>query len=140
MGARQRLDAALDRMHIIVDALGAGEPDDRLDHCQRITGAVIDFARQQDLALVGLLAVGDVDSDPGDTDHLAGAIDARGRSADAPAYFAVRTQHAVCWVRVPSAMPRAMSCSELQSSGWMSARILSAETLNVCGSTPKMRC
>ena len=94
MRARQRLDAAFDRLHVVVDALGAGEPDDRLDHGERVAGAMIDLARQQDLPLVGLLAVGDVDGDAGDAHHLAGAVDARGRGADAPADFAVRAQHA----------------------------------------------
>ena len=94
MRARQRLDAALDRLDVFVDALRAGEPDDRLDDGERIAGTVIDLARQQDLALVGLLAVGDVDGDAADAHHLAGAVDARGRGADAPADFAIGAQHA----------------------------------------------
>ena len=48
--ARQRLDAALDRRDVIVDAFGARQPDDRLDDGERIAGAVIDLARQQDSA------------------------------------------------------------------------------------------
>jgi hypothetical protein len=46
MGPRQRLDAALDRKHVIVDAFRPRQPDDRLDDGKRIAGAVIDLARQ----------------------------------------------------------------------------------------------
>src|SRR6476646_3773971 len=51
---------------------------------------MVDFAREQRLALLGDLAVGDVHryaADPGD---VPGSIEARRRSADAPADFAVR--------------------------------------------------
>ena len=47
MRARQRPDAAFDRRDVVVDALGARQPDDRLHHGERIAGAMIDLARQQ---------------------------------------------------------------------------------------------
>ena len=59
VGARQRLDAPFDRRDIAVDAVGARQPDDRLDHRQRIAGPMIDLAREQILPLFGLLACSD---------------------------------------------------------------------------------
>src|ERR1700677_586194 len=60
MGPRQRLNAALDGPDILVDGARACQPDNRLHDSQSIAGAVVDFARQQILPLLGLLTFGDV--------------------------------------------------------------------------------
>src|ERR1051326_1376078 len=52
---------------------------------------MVDLARQQRLALLGLLAVGDVHRHAADPHHAAGRIEAWRRGAEAPAHLAVRT-------------------------------------------------
>ena len=55
---------------------------------------MIDLARQQGLALLDLLAVGDVDGDAADAHDPAGGIDAGGSRSDAPARLAIAAEHA----------------------------------------------
>ena len=94
MGPRQRLDATLDRLDVIVDTLGARQPDDGLDHRKRVAGAMVDLAGEQHLALLGFLAVGDVDGNAADAQHLAGTVDSGGRRPYAPAYLPIGPQRA----------------------------------------------
>src|SRR6202043_51784 len=74
-----------------IHSFRAGEADDRLHNGKRVARPVVDFARQQRLAFLRLLAVGDVDDDtayPGNAPVRPGV--GRGR-ADAPTHFAART-------------------------------------------------
>jgi hypothetical protein len=50
---------------------------------------VIDFARQQVLAFLRMLAFGDIDGDAGDTHDVAALVEGGGRRADAPAHLTV---------------------------------------------------
>ena len=86
---RQRVDPAFDRADVGLDVVAARQPDDGLRQRQRVLGAVIDFPRQQVLALLGLLALGDVDGDAADADDAAALVGGRRRRADAPAHLAV---------------------------------------------------
>ena len=68
---RQRLDAPFDRHDVAVYAVGTRQPDDRLDHRERVAGAVIDLSRKQILALFGLFTLGDFDCGADHTNTLA---------------------------------------------------------------------
>src|SRR6266568_2511654 len=94
MRASQRLDATLDRLHILLDAFRTGQPDDGLNDRERIPRAMVDLARQQDLTLVCLLAIGDIDRDAVDADSLARVIQTGGRRSDAPAHLAIGPHNA----------------------------------------------
>src|SRR5262249_17038492 len=93
MRARQGFDAAFNCLYVIINVLSARQPDDGLNDGKRITGPVINFSRQQDLPLVGLLAVRNIDGDAVDAHNNAGIIDTRSRRTDTPANLATRTQH-----------------------------------------------
>ena len=90
MHPRQRIDPAFDRLDVGLDVVAARQPHDGLRQRQRILGAVIDFARQQVLAFLGMLALGDVDGDAADAHDAAALVDGGRRRADAPADLAVR--------------------------------------------------
>src|SRR3984885_528017 len=92
--ARQRSDAAFDRLHIGLGAFAAREPDDRLGQRQRILGAVIDLTGQQILPLFRPFAFGYIDGHATDADDPAGLVDGGGCRAEQPANFAVRANDA----------------------------------------------
>jgi len=71
-----------------------GEADDRLDDRQRVPGPMIHLPHQESLALLGALAIGDVDGHAAEADHPPGRIDAGRGSPDAPARLPVRTMDA----------------------------------------------
>src|SRR5438477_13197207 len=89
MDPRQRADAPLYRLHVGLDVVAPGQPDDRLCQRQRIFGAMVDFAGQKILPFFSTLALGDVDGDPADADNAARLVESRGRGAEAPADLAV---------------------------------------------------
>src|SRR6266567_671702 len=84
------MNSPLDGRNVRVDRLRPGESDNRLHDGKRVAGAVIDLARQQRLALLRLLAVGDVDDDAAHAGDAAAGRRAGSGGADAPAHFAVR--------------------------------------------------
>src|SRR3984885_518469 len=92
--ARQRSDAAFDRLHVGLGAFAAREPDDRLGQRQRILGAVIDLTGQQILPLFRPFAFGYIDGHATDADDPAGLVDGGGGRAEQPANFAVRANDA----------------------------------------------
>ena len=68
----------------------AREPQHRQHDGQRVLGAMVDLARQQHLALLGALAVGDVDGDAVHAHRPAGGVARDDAGAVAPAYLAAR--------------------------------------------------
>ena len=126
-----------------LDGFAARQPHDRLRQRQRVLGAVIDFARQQGLALFGALAFGDVDGDAADADHAAALVDGRRRRPDAPANFAVRPADPEFRL-VGSLHPcriRRSTLAQLVDVVRMQQRldIWPASPRSVSGSTPKIR-
>src|SRR3954470_6710976 len=95
MRARQRLDAAFDDRNISRDAASLGQSHDRLHDRHRVLGAVIDLAREQRLALLGFLALGNVHRDAADAHDFPVAVLGCGRRAGAPAHLAVGTPYAI---------------------------------------------
>ena len=92
--ARERSDAPVHGGDIGLDGVRAGQPHDRLHQRQGVSRAVIDLARQQRLALLGFLAVGDVDGHAADADDVVGRVGARHRGSDAPARLPIGTTDA----------------------------------------------
>ena len=90
MRARQRLDAAFHRRHVIVDAFAHASIERstgrRQAHCGRGDRPRAPAASWR---CFGLLAIGDVDGDAADPHHLPARVDARRRGAGAPAHLAV---------------------------------------------------
>src|SRR6266700_5203768 len=94
MRASQRLDATLDRLHILLDVFRASQPDDGLNDRERVPRAKVDLSRQQDLTLVCLLAIRDIDRYAVDAHDVARIIQASGRRSDAPADLPIRSHNA----------------------------------------------
>src|ERR1043166_2572158 len=94
MGASKRADTTLDRLGIAVHRVGVSQAHDRLGHRQHVTGAMVDLAREQDLVLLRLLAVGDVHGDPAQASEPAGSVATASGNTDAPPDLAVRTADA----------------------------------------------
>ncbi len=90
MGARQCADSALDRLGIAVDGVGLGQPNDGLGDRENIAGTMVDLAGEQDLMLLGALAIGDVDGYAGEPRQVTALVAMGGRDADAPADLAGR--------------------------------------------------
>jgi hypothetical protein len=57
------MDATFDRRYELRRALGLGEAQHRQHDREHVLGAMVDLARQHELALFGTLAFGDVDGD-----------------------------------------------------------------------------
>ena len=93
--AGESVDAAFDRARIISRVCVTCQPHDRLHEGKRILGAVIDLAREQRLAFLGCLAIGDVDCDAANSHQRAGRIMRRGRARQAPADIAIRPPYAI---------------------------------------------
>src|SRR3954447_5584560 len=89
MNARQRVDAAFNGLNVVLDVTAARQPHDRLREGQGILGAMIDFLSEQGLSFFRPLAFGDVDCHAAYANDPAILVDRCGRSADAPANFAV---------------------------------------------------
>ena len=91
---RQRSDPPIDRGDVGLDGVRAGQAHDRLHQRQCVARPVVDLARQQRLAFLGFLAVGDVDGHAADAHDVVGRVDARDRGSDAPAQLAIRATDA----------------------------------------------
>src|SRR5215472_1902042 len=81
-------------MHVIFHALCARQPDNGLNDGKRVARPMVDFPRQQHLALVGFFAIGNIDGDAVDTDDLAGIVEAGSGRSDTPSNFATRPHYA----------------------------------------------
>ncbi len=93
VGTRQRGDAPVDGGDVRLDGIGTGQVNDRLNQRQGVARPVIHLARQQSLAFLGVLAIGDVDGHSADAHDVIGGIDARHGSSDAPAQLSVWTAY-----------------------------------------------
>src|ERR1051325_7435128 len=94
MCLRERANAAFYRRDIARWRRRPREPHDGLYDRERIAGAVIDLARQQQLSLFCLFALSDLDRDPTDPGDLPGAVTGHRACANAGANFAGRPQDA----------------------------------------------
>ena len=74
--------------------LGLGEPQHRQHDGQHVLGAMVDLAGEQELALLGALAVGDVDGDAVHAHRLAVGVARDDAGAVAPAHLAARPHDA----------------------------------------------
>jgi hypothetical protein len=82
--------AALDGGDEVRGGRRAREPQHRQHDGQRVLGAMVDLARQQHLALLGALALGDVDGDAIHAHRPAGGVARDDAGAVAPAQLAAR--------------------------------------------------
>src|SRR3954447_17595341 len=90
MHPRQRVDAAFNRLDVVLDVTAARQPHDRLRQGQGILGAMIDFLREQRLALLRPLAFSDVDGHAAYANDPSSLVNGCGRGADAPTDLAIR--------------------------------------------------
>src|SRR5437879_2220735 len=94
MCRRERVDTTFHRGDELRRGLGLGEPQHRQHDGKRVLGAMVDLARQQDLALFRPLAVGDVDADAVQTYRSAFEVTRYRRGAETPAHLGRGTDDA----------------------------------------------
>src|SRR6185437_3747335 len=88
---RQRADAAIQRPDIVIDGVCSREPHDRLDNCDDVTRAMIDFLGEQYLTFFGALALGDIGGYATQPDQASLLVEIRDCRASAPPHIAVWT-------------------------------------------------